>query len=148
VSKIGSLICIVLPVFPYISFLPIKTRVIFLGKEIEEFILECECDAKYRFQGTRKELDEYLDSMTWMCDIGRHVELGRKGDYLSVVEERDELSGEPEIESKKENEYTIPELQEKFGTSLEHIGFGMFRDLDGNIWNYRLGKGGERLYSK
>ena len=119
-----------------------------MGEDLKEFVLECKCGARYRFQGTRKDLDEYLDSMTWMCDIGRHVELGRKRDYLSVVEERDELSGEPEIEPKKENEYTIPELQEKFGTSLEHIGFGMFRDPDGNIWDYRLGKNGERLYSK
>ena len=119
-----------------------------MGKEIKEFILECECGARYRFQGTRKDLDEYLDSMTWMCEVGRHVELGKKKCYLKVAEERDELSEEPEIEPKRDDEYTIPELQEKFGTSLEHIGFGMFRDPDGNIWDYRLGKNGERIYSK
>ena len=114
----------------------------------KEYILKCTCGARYRFQGTEKELEDFLESQTWMCELGRHVELGKKKDYLSVVEERCELSENPEIEPKREDEYTIPELQEKFGTSLEHIGFGMFRDPDGNIWDYRVGENGDRYYSK
>ena len=52
------------------------------------------------------------------------------------------------MEPKKENEFTVPKLQEKFGTSLEHAGFGVFKDPDGNVWDYRLGEKGERMYSK
>lgn len=111
-------------------------------------MLECECGAKYRFQGNRGNLEEYLASQTWMCDSGRHAELGKKGDYLTIVEEREELSKSPEIEPKREDEYTVPELQKRFGTTLEHIGFGMFKDTEGNVWDYRPGKNGDRLYSK
>lgn len=119
-----------------------------MKKEQKEFVLECECGAKYRFQGSRKNLEEYLASQTWMCELGRHAEIGKKGDYLKLIEEKEELSESLKIESKKEDEYTVPELQKKFGTSLEHIGFGMFRDLDGNVWDYRPGKNGDRYYSK
>ena len=92
-------------------------------------------------------MDEYLVSQTWMCELGRHVELGKKEDYLTVVEEIEELSESPEIEPKRKDEYTVPELQKKFGTTLEHMGFGMFKDTEGNIWDYRSGEKGERLYS-
>lgn len=119
----------------------------FLSKK--EYVLECECGAKYKFQGSKDNLDEYLNSQTWMCELGRHTELGKKGNYLSVIEEREELSEEPKVEPKRDNEYTVPELQKKFGTSLEHMGFGIFKDTEGNVWDYRLGeKKGERLYSK
>lgn len=114
----------------------------------KEFMLECKCGAKYKFQGSRKNLDEYLASQTWMCDTGRHTELGKKGDYLTIIEEREELSESPEIEPKRKNEYTVPELQKRFGTTLEHIGFGMFKDMEGNVWDYRSGENGDRLYSK
>jgi len=119
--------------------------VVFLKKE---FMLECECGAKYKFQGNRKNLDEYLASQTWMCELGRHVELGKKGDYLTIVEEREELSESPEIEPKRKDEYTVPELQKKFGTTLEHMGFGMFKDMEGDVWDFRPGKDGDRYYSK
>lgn len=112
----------------------------------KEYILRCTCGARYRFQGTERELEDFLDSQTWMCEIGRHVELGKKRDYLSVVEVRDELSPKPEVEPKKDNEYTMAELREKFSGKLEHVGFGMFVDPDGNLWDYRLGEKGERLY--
>jgi len=119
--------------------------VIFLKKE---FILECECGAKYKFQGSKENLEEYMDSQTWMCELGRHTELGKKEDYLTIVEEREELSESPEIEQKRKNEYTVPELQKEFGTTLTHIGFGMFKDAEGNVWDYRSGENGERLYSQ
>lgn len=83
-----------------------------------------------------------------MCELGRHTELGKKGNYLRVTEEREELSKDPEIKSKREYEYTVPELQKKFGTTLEHIGFGMFKDTEGNVWDFRLGKDRDRYYSK
>jgi len=83
-----------------------------------------------------------------MCDLGRHVELGNKRNYLDIIEEREQLSRKAEIEPKKENEYTVPELQKEFGTGLVHIGFGVFKDPKGNVWDYRLGEKGERLYSK
>ena len=114
----------------------------------KEFILECECGAKYKFQGSGKNLEEYLASQTWMCELGRHVELGKKGDYLTIVEEREELSESPEIEPKRKDEYTVPELQKKFGTTLEHMRFGMFKDTEGNVWDFRLGKDSDRYYSK
>jgi len=44
---------------------------------------------------------------------------------------------------KKPYEYTEQELPER----LQPIGFGMFRDKAGNIWDYRLGPDGRRLYS-
>jgi hypothetical protein len=114
----------------------------------KEYILECECGAKYKFQGNKDDLDKYLESQTWMCELGRHVELGNKGDYLKIVEERDKVSKQTEVESKKKDECTVAELQEKFGTEMEHVGFGVFKDPDGNVWDYRLGSKGERLYSK
>ena len=114
----------------------------------KEFLLECECGARYKLQGSKENLDEYLASQTWMCELGRHVELGKKGDYLTLIEERDEISETPEIEPKRENEYTVSELQKKFGSTLEHIGFGIFKDTDGNVWDFRSGKDGERYYSK
>lgn len=77
-----------------------------------------------------------------MCELGRHVELGEKKHYLTIVGESDTLTPKPRVEPKREDEYTIPELQQKFGTSLEHIGFGVFRDPEGNIWDYRLGEDG------
>ncbi len=83
-----------------------------------------------------------------MCDVGRHAELGKKGDYLKIIEEREELTKRAEIEPKKDNEYTVPELQKEFGTSLQHMGFGIFKDQEGNVWDYRLGENGDRLYSK
>jgi len=39
----------------------------------KEFMLECECGAKYKFQGSRKNLEEYLSSQIWMCGLGRHA---------------------------------------------------------------------------
>jgi len=113
----------------------------------KEYELRCECGSTYRFQGTEEDLKDFLDSETWMCETGRHVEIGRKRDYLTLVGESDELL-EPDVEPKGEGEYTVQELQEEFGTSLEHIGFGIFRDPDGNTWDYRSGPKGERLYSK
>ena len=83
-----------------------------------------------------------------MCELGRHVELGKKGGYLTIVEEREELSKSPEIEPKRKNEYTVSELQKEFGTTLEHMGFGMFKDMEGNVWDFRPGKDGDRYYSK
>jgi len=117
-----------------------------ISMQEKEYILRCTCGARYRFQGTESELEDFLDSQTWMCEIGRHVELGKKRDYLSVVEVRDELSPKPEVEPKRDNEYTMAELREKFSGKLEHVGFGMFVDPDGNLWDYRLGENGERLY--
>jgi hypothetical protein len=116
--------------------------------EDKEYVLKCECGAKYLYQGSKGDLEKFLDSPIWMCDLGRHAELGKKGDYLKIIEERQELTKRKEIESKKENEFTVPELQKEFGTTLVHIGFGIFRDPKGNVWDYRLDEKGERLYSK
>ena len=101
------------------------------------------CGAVYRLQGTRAELDRYLSSAGWMCELGRHVELGSAGQYLEIVGVSDELSTPPVIEPKKPGECEVSELPR----GLEHIGFGMFRDAQGRVWDYRLGPEGERLYS-
>ncbi len=95
-------------------------------------------------QGTEEQIEQYLDSDTWMCDVGRHVELGKKRNYLTLLEVSDEFSPLPKIEPKKKDEFEAYELPE----GLEHIGFGIFRDTGGNVWDYRLGPKGERLYSK
>jgi len=110
--------------------------------------LKCECGAKYLFSGEKDDLEKFLDSPIWMCDMGRHAELGNKSDYLKIIEERDQVNKRTKVKLKKENEFTVAELQEKFGTAMEHVGFGIFKDSDGNVWDYRLGKDGERLYSK
>lgn len=115
---------------------------------LKEYILKCECGAKYIFQGTKDELDRYLDSQTWMCELGRHVELGNKSNYLELIGEKEEITEKPEIEPKRKSEYTVSELQKEFGTSLVHVGFGMFKDPEGNTWDFRLGEEGERLYYK
>lgn len=113
-----------------------------------EYVLKCECGAKYLFEGKKEDLEKFMETPIWLCEAGRHVELGNKGDYLKIVEEREQPSKRTPVEPKEEDEFTVPELQEKFGTSLEHEGFGVFKDPDGNTWDYRLGEKGERLYSK
>lgn len=99
----------------------------------KEYVLKCECGAKYLYQGNKEDLEKFLESQIWMCDSGRHAELGKKGDYLKIIEERDELSKRTEVEPKKENEYTVQDLQKEFGTALVHIGFGVFKDPEGNV---------------
>lgn len=113
-----------------------------------EYVLKCDCGAKYLFKGKKEDLEKFIDSPIWLCEAGRHVELGNKGDYLKIVEECEQPSKQTEVKPKKENEFTVSELQDKFGTEMEHVGFGVFKDPDGNTWNYRLGEKGERLYSK
>ncbi len=111
---------------------------------MKEFELKCVCGAVYKMQGTKEQLDEYLNSQTWMCDLGRHTEIGKKGDYLTIIGESDSLSSLPKIEPKKKDEFEAYELPK----GLEHIGFGIFRDSENNIWDYRPGPNGERFYSK
>ena len=113
-----------------------------------EYVLKCECGAKYLFEGKKEELEKFMETTIWLCEAGRHAELGNKGDYLKIVEEREQPSKRIPVEPKKEDEFTVPELQGKFGTDMEHVGFGMFKDPDGNTWDHRLGGKGERLYSK
>jgi hypothetical protein len=50
---------------------------------------------------------------------------------------------ETPVEPKRPDEYTEEELPK----GLQPIGFGMFRDQAGNIWDYRIGPNGKRLYS-
>jgi len=50
---------------------------------------------------------------------------------------------EEKIEPKKPEEYTEEELPK----GLQPIGFGMFRDTAGHIWDYRVGPDSKRLYS-
>ena len=57
----------------------------------------------------------------------------------TAKQETIEVSTEP----KKPNEYTEEELPK----GLKPIGFGMYIDQQGNIWDYRLGPDGKRLYS-
>jgi len=47
------------------------------------------------------------------------------------------------LEPKKPKEYTEEELPK----DLRSVGLGMYRDMAGNIWDYRIGPGGRRLYS-
>lgn len=115
---------------------------------LKEYILKCNCGARYRFEGEKEKLDKFLDTDTWMCEQGRHVELGKKKNYLSVIGEIDDPGKHPKPEPKQEKEYTTSELQEQFGDSLKHVGFGIFEDPDGNVWDFRSGENGERLYSK
>ncbi len=111
---------------------------------IKEFELKCACGAVYKMQGTEKQLEDYLNSQTWMCELGRHTEIGKKSDYLTVIGESDRLSPLTKIEPKKKDEFEAYELPK----GLDHIGFGIFRDNEGSIWDYRLGPDGERFYSK
>ncbi len=115
---------------------------------MKEYILKCSCGAKYRFQGEKERLDEFLETDAWMCEAGRHVELGKKKDYLSLIGEIDDVDEPTKPEPKKESEYTTSELHKQFGNSLKHVGFGIFEDPDGNVWDFRSGENGERLYSK
>jgi len=113
-------------------------------KTVKEYEAQCTvCGAVYRLQGTEEQLKQYLSRVGWMCERGRHVELGSIGEYLKITGESDELSTLPKIEPKKPGEYEVPELPR----DLEHIGFGMFVDTQGRTWDYRLGPKGERLYS-
>jgi hypothetical protein len=111
---------------------------------IKEFELKCVCGSIYKVQGTKEQLDEYLNSQTWTCDLGWIVELVKKSDYLTMIGESDKLSPKPKIEPKKKDELEAYELPK----GLEHIGFGIFRDSENNIWDYRAGPNGERFYSK
>ena len=121
-----------------------RKGVIIVGSAVKEYKARCKvCGAIYRLQGTKEQLEKYLSSVGWMCTLGRHVELGSIGQYLEIIGESDELSPLPEIEPKKPGEYEVSELPK----DLEHIGFGVFKDSKGRIWDYRLGPNGERLYS-
>jgi hypothetical protein len=114
-------------------------------EKIKEYKARCKiCGGNYRLQGTKEQLEKYLSNFGFMCEVGRHVELGTVGQYLEIISESDELSPLPKIEPRKPDEYLACELPE----GLEHIGFGIFKDKEGNIWDYRLGPKGERLYSK
>jgi hypothetical protein len=118
--------------------------VIIMGDAMKEYEARCKvCGAVYRLDCTEEELREYLSSEGWMCEIGRHVEIGSIGQYLEIIGESDELSPKPEIEPKRLGEYEVSELPR----GLDHIGFGMFKDGKGRTWDYRLGPKGERLYS-
>jgi len=110
----------------------------------KSYLARCgRCGAKYRLQGTEEELKKFLDIMPFECVPGRHIELGRIGDYLEVYAESDEVVEIQEPEDKKPNEYEAYELPK----DLIHIGFGVFRDSQGNIYDYRIGPRGKRFYS-
>ena len=111
--------------------------------KMKEYEARCNvCGSIYKLQGTREQLERFLSRQGWMCELGRHVELGSIGQYLEVVSESDEPSPLPKIEPKKQNEYEVRELPK----GLHHIGFGIFENEQG-IWDYREGPRGERLYS-
>ena len=116
-----------------------------LKESKKEYKLKCKiCGSIYKLQGIKEQLDKYLSIFGFNCEPGRHVELGTIGQYLELMSESNELSPLPKVEPKKQDEFEACELPE----GLEHIGFGIFKDPEGNIWDYRLGPSGERLYSK
>ena len=113
-------------------------------EEPREYRARCRiCGAVYRLQGTREELEAYLSSRGWNCTGGRHVELGSSGQYLEILGETVRLSSPLRVEPRRPDEYEVSELPE----GLAHMGFGVFEDRDGRVWDYRLGPNGERLYS-
>lgn len=79
-------------------------------EEKKEFTLRCRvCGNTMRGQGTREELEKWLDTMFGDCPAGGiHVELGKKRDYLEVLGESEELS---HIPTPKE---VLEELMERY----------------------------------
>jgi hypothetical protein len=50
---------------------------------------------------------------------------------------------ETSAEPKKPSEYTEDELPKE----MRAVGLGMYKDMAGNVWDYRIGPDGKRLYS-
>jgi len=76
------------------------------SKKVKEYRAKCKiCCANYVLQGTKEQLEKYLSTETFMCEPGRHVELGPVKAYLEIISESEKLSQLPKIEPKKPNEY-------------------------------------------
>lgn len=115
----------------------------------KECTLKCEkCGNTCRVQGTKEELEKWLDTMFGICPAGgNHCEIGNKRGYLEVVGESDRLS---RIPTKKEiltellervrqrkptlivglNNPDIPTIHnfcpKEYRSSIRHCGFGFF----------------------
>ena len=63
----------------------------------KEYTLKCEkCGNTCRVQGTKEELEKWLDTMFGICPAGgNHCEIGNKRSYLEVVDETEQLSHVP-----------------------------------------------------
>ena len=108
-----------------------------------EYEAQCKkCGCTYKLQSTDEQLEAYLDSDGWMCENGRHVELGPKRNWLEIMGQSTTLTPKPVIEPKQPNEYEVKDLP----NDLKHCGFGIFKN-DQGIWDYRIGPEGHRLYS-
>jgi hypothetical protein len=70
------------------------------------------------------------------------VEAGQKASSPTSLESKTQAAKEV-AEPKKSYEYTEDELPE----DLRSVGLGMYQDSLGNIWDYRIGPDGKRLYS-
>ena len=115
----------------------------------KEYTLKCKkCGNTCQVQGTKEDLEKWLDTMFGICPAGgNHVEIGNKRSYLEVVGESEQLSRVPtkkEILSKlleriQQRKPTlivgldnpdIPNIHnfcpKKYRDSVAHCGFGFF----------------------
>lgn len=101
------------------------------------------CGGTVKTQGTEVQLDEWMKRDFGECPAGgRHVELGKNKDYLTIESESDALSEIPKWEPRADKRYV--DIHKVKG--LRHCGFGVFADEKGNIYDYELDEKGSRHY--
>jgi len=117
--------------------------------EKKEYTLRCKtCGNTCRVQGTKEELEKWMDTMFGICPAGgNHCEIGNKRDYLEVVGESEQLSRIPTkkevltklLERVQQRKPTlivgldnpdIPTIHSfcprEYRDSIAHCGFGFF----------------------
>jgi len=112
--------------------------------DVKEWRLKCRiCGGVVKAQGTKGQLDEWLEGLFGDCPAGgRHVEIGSRKDYLVVIGCSDELSEvkrwKPDPSKTYVNIHEIPDLK--------HCGFGVFKDSEGRVYDYEVDEHGRRHY--
>jgi len=119
---------------------------VFVLSDVKEWRLKCRvCGGVVKGQGTKQQLDEWMQQDFGECPAGgRHVELGKRKDYLELTDVSDELSKIEKWKPDSEKQYVdIHKIK-----GLTHVGFGVFKDAEGNTYDYEKDEYGRRHYFK
>jgi len=112
--------------------------------KIKEWRLKCKvCGGVVKAHATKEQLDRWLNYDFGECPAGgRHVEIGKLKDYLTILDCSDRLS---EIKRwKPDPEKTYVDIHKV--PNLRHCGFGVFIDEEGKLYDYEVDEYGKRHY--
>jgi len=73
---------------------------------------------------------------------GRHVEVGKRESYMTVIDVSDRLSEIKRWRPDPKRQYV--DIHKVSG--LSHIGFGTFKDEEGHTYDYETDEQGKRHY--